>query len=267
MCAVSYLNTVPLVWGMLHGPQSSAVNLTFELPATCARQLKEGSTDIGLIPVGALLDQPLEIFRGTGIACRGPVRSILLVSKVPFGEIRTLALDSSSRSSVLLTRIILARRYGVEPELVSLPPDLAAMLDAADACLVIGDPALLLDPAELRASGFHVADLGEAWVEMTGLPMVFAVWAGQQGTLSPQREQLFFDSWRFGMDRINDIVAAEHARRGVTAAVAHHYLTHHIAFDLGHREYAGMKLYLQYAADLLQSASVKANAPTRTIAL
>ncbi len=155
------------------------MELTFELPSVCAEQLSCRQADIGLVPVGALIEQPMSTYRGTGIACRGPVRSILLISKVPFAEIRTLALDSSSRTSVLRARVILARRYGVEPELDSRPPVMTDMIESADACLIIGDPALLLDPVEMRDSGFHVADLGEEWVPMTGLPMVFAVWAGR----------------------------------------------------------------------------------------
>lgn len=250
VCAVSYLNTVPLVWGMLHGPQRHDFDLNFALPAECAEQLKNGSAGIGIVPVAALLEQPLAIFRGAGIACRGAVRSILLISKTPFGEIRKLATDSSSRSSVLLTRVILSKRYGVEPEIVSLAPRLPEMLESADACLIIGDPALLLDPEELRRSGFHVADLGAEWVEMTGLPMVFAVWAGAPELLTREREQAFMDSCRFGLEHIEDVVDAEYQRRGVTRELAHEYLTEHIVFELGDREYAGMELYLQYAAEL-----------------
>ncbi len=242
---------------MLHGLQQRSVQLSFELPAICAAQLSAGVVDIGLVPVGALIEQPMTIYRGTGIACRGPVRSILLISKVAFSEIRTLALDSSSRSSVLLARIILARRYGVEPELITLPPVMTDMLESADACLIIGDPALLLDPDEMRRSGFHVADLGAEWVEMTGLPMVFAVWAGRPGLVP---ESVFIDSWRYGMDHLDDIVQTEYARRGITPALAHEYLTEHIVFDLAEREYEGMRLYMQYAAEVLRTSSLRTTA-------
>ncbi len=248
MCAVSYLNTLPLVWGMLHGAEREAVDLSFALPAVCADRLKNGQADIGLVPVGALLDQNLSIYRGAGIACRGPVRSILLISKVPFGAIRKLALDSSSRSSVLLARIILARRYGAFPDLTVCAPVMADMLEQSDACLIIGDPALLLDPAQLVESGFNVADLGAEWVEMTGLPMVFAVWAGRPDLID---ERVFIASWRYGMERIEEVAAAGSAERGVTVELAREYLTRHIAFDLGEREYAGMNLYLQHAAEIV----------------
>jgi predicted solute-binding protein len=242
---------------MLHGPERDAVELSFELPATCALQLADGTADIGLVPVGALLDTPLAVFRGTGIACRGPVRSILMISRVPFGEVRQLALDASSRTSVLLARIVLLKRYGVKPQLISMKPDLLSMLDRADACLIIGDPALALDPEELRRSGFHVADLGDKWIELTRLPMVFAVWAGRSDLLTPEREKMFLDSWRFGMDHMEDIIAAEHQRRGITPELAREYLTGHIAFDLGAQEYAGMDLFLKYATELLEAEAPK----------
>ncbi len=130
------------------------------------------------MPSFELTRQDLEIIPGTGIACHGPVRSILLVSSRPAAQIRTLALDSSSRTSVELVRVILEHRYWVVPQTVSHAPDLEAMLRVADAALLIGDPALRLDPAALP---WHVYDLGAEWVEMTGLPMVFAVWAGRRG--------------------------------------------------------------------------------------
>ena len=242
---------------MLHGEQRDSFELSFAVPAECADRLADGRADVGIVPVAALLSQRLSIFRGAGIACRGTVRSILLVSKVPLDRVQTLATDASSRSSVLLARIILARRYGVEPALVSLPPNMPAMLEAADACLIIGDPALLLDPEVLRASGFYVADLGGEWVEMTGLPMVFAVWAGRAELVTPDREKAFVESCRFGMERVEDIVRAEHQRRGITAELARRYLTHHIAFELGAREYEGMDLYLKYAAEALQPGAAR----------
>jgi chorismate dehydratase len=190
--------------------------------------------------------QKLEIIRGAGIACHGPVRSILLISKVPFGRIRKLATDSTSRTSVMLSRVILARKYGVEPEMQSLKPHLSAMLENNDAALIIGDAALVLDPSELP---FHVLDLGAEWVQMTGLPMVFAVWAARGG-FPTQDPAPFLDSMRFGLDHIDDIARSEHAKIGVSEELARTYLENNIVFELGEREYAGLDLYLRYAAEL-----------------
>ena len=244
VCAVSYLNTVPLVWGLQHGQQALQFELSFALPAECARQLASGETDIGIVPVAALLDGDYEIFRGSGIACHGAVRTILLISKVPFPQIRSVALDSSSRSSVMLARIILQQVYGVEPEWHSQAPDMAVMLSGYDACLIIGDPALRLDPAGLQEQGFYVADLGSEWLRLTGLPMVFAVWAGRKGMLTADRERAFVESYQFGKREIDKIVEAEYAARGASKELVYEYLTRYIVFELGAKEYEGMDLYL-----------------------
>ena len=249
MCAVSYLNTVPLVWGLTHGPQRGEFELDFALPSECAARLAGGRADIGLPPVAVLLDQELTIFQGAGIACRGPVRTILLISKVPFARVRTLATDAGSRTSVLLSRIVLAG-HGAEPSLASMPPDLRTMLEVADAALVIGDAALRLNPAALRDTGLYVADLGEEWVNRTGLPMVFAVWAGRSPAWSAERERVFVDSARYGLEHIDEIAQAESEKRGVTTQLARDYLTHNLVLELGDAEYRGLQRFLSLAREL-----------------
>lgn len=245
MCAVSYLNTVPLVWGMMHGDEREIFDLGFALPSECADRLAEGHVDIGILPVVEMARQKLEYFRGTGIACHGPVRSILLISKVPVRQIRTVATDSGSRTSVMLTRVILAEKFGVAPRLISRPADLSAMLGEADAALLIGDAALKVDPAALP---FETLDLGGEWVEMTGLPMVFAVWSGRAAAIEERYARAFVDSCAFGMARIEEIVASESAARGFAPALVREYLTEHIAFRLGEKDYAGLELFLQRAS-------------------
>jgi predicted solute-binding protein len=245
VCAVSFLNTTPLVWGMLHGPQQGIFDLEFRIPAGCADQLASGAADIGIVPSFELTRQDLQVIPGAGIACHGAVRSILLVSSRPAAEIRTLAADTSSRTSVQLARVILERRYGAR--FVSIPhaPDLDAMLRVADAALIIGDPALRLDPALLP---YLVYDLGAEWVEMTGLPMVFAVWAGRKDAVTPTVVDAFAQSCRYGRERIEEIVAAESPLRAFPPALVREYLTRHIVCELGEREYQGMDLFLRYAA-------------------
>ncbi len=249
--AVSYLNTAPLVWGMLHGPQRNRFDLEFRLPADCADHLASGDADIGIVPSFELTRQDLEIIPGAGIACHGAVRSILLISSCPAEQIRKLALDSSSRTSVELVRVILQRRYGVAPQSVSHAPDLGAMLRIADAALIIGDPALRIEPSSLS---LHVYDLGAEWVEMTGLPMVFAVWAGRKGTVTPELVASFQESCRYGLARVEEIVAAESAARGFPPEVVRKYLTQHIVHELGPRDYQGMELFLEYASHEAASA-------------
>jgi predicted solute-binding protein len=174
------------------------------------------------------------------------VRSILLISKVPFGQIRTLAADSSSRTSVNLARVILSRKYGVDPEVTTHRPDLQAMLARCDAALIIGDPALVIDPANLA---YPWLDLGGEWVAMTGLPFVFAVWAARPD--SPSHDPApFLDSLRFGQARIDEIVPLYHDKIAISRELARAYLTEHIVYDLGRREYEGMSLFLKYVEEL-----------------
>jgi predicted solute-binding protein len=229
---------------MLHGPQRGLFDLTFRLPAACAEDLARGAADIGIVPSFALTEQDLEIIPGMGIACHGAVRSILLISRVAAAEIRTLAADTSSRTSVELARVILERRYGAAPKFIPHLPDLDAMLCAADAALIIGDPALHIAPDLLP---YHVYDLGAEWQALTGLPMVFAVWAGRRGAVTPGIAEAFHSSWRYGRERLEEIVAAESVARGFPPEVVREYLTRYIVHELGPRDYEGMQLFLEYA--------------------
>jgi chorismate dehydratase len=253
VCAVSYLNTSPLVWGMLHGDQWGAFDLTFRVPSECASAVASGAADIGIIPAIELNRHDYGTVRGLGIACRGPVRSILLVSSKPFGEIETLAGDTSSRTSVALARVILARRYGAQPRVIAHPPDLVRMLEGADAGLIIGDPALHLDPGAL---GDHVLDLGAEWTALTGLPMVFALWAGRKEAITPEVEAIFQASYQFGRHHLDDIIRVEAAQRGIHPELARDYLTRHIICELGPAEYLGLELFLEYARTAREAASV-----------
>jgi chorismate dehydratase len=247
VCAVSYLNTVPLVWGMRHGAQKGLFDLLFRVPAVCADMVAAGQADIGIVPSFELLSQDLALVPGVGIASRGVVRSILLISKRPAGQIRTLAADASSRTSVALARIILSRRFGVEPVVVTRRPDLPSMLGEADSALIIGDPALRIDPDALP---FHVYDLGREWMEMTGLPMVFAVWAGPRECITPEVVAAFQDSCAYGLKNLERIVGEEAATRGFAADLVRRYLSSHIVYELGAGERQGMQLFLRYAREL-----------------
>lgn len=237
---------------MLHGPQRGLFDLEFAIPAVCADRLAAGAADIGIVPSFELTRQRLDIIPGAGIACHGPVRSILLISSRPAAEIRTLAADSSSRTSVELARTILARKFSARPEITRHTPDLEAMLRAADAALVIGDPALRIDPARLP---YHVYDLGAEWVELTGLPMVFAVWAGRTGIVTSEVTEAFRASCAYGRERIGEIVAAESARREFARDLVRDYLTRNIVHQLADRDYEGMERFLDYARDLASPGS------------
>jgi predicted solute-binding protein len=255
VCAVSYLNTVPLVWGMLHGRQRGLFDLLFRIPAECADLVASGQADIGIIPCFELLRNRYGMVPGVGIASRGPVRSILLVSKVPAGEIRTLAADSSSRSSVALARILLTEKFGGCVEVKRREPQLEAMLTEADAALVIGDPALRLEPATLP---FHVYDLGQEWTAFTGLPMVYAVWAGPERFITREVSRAFQESCRYGVERLSEIAVAESPRRGIAVELGRQYLERNLICELDADCMRGLDLYLAHARKL-QEADCKAS--------
>ncbi len=229
---------------MMHGPQSPRVDLSFSIPSVCAEQLDTGLIDVGLVPVAEISRQGLEIIPGVGITALGAVRSILLFSKVPWGEIRTLHADSSSRTSVQLARVILRERFGAEPVIRQHSPSLERMLQEADAALVIGDPALLINPAE---QPYEYLDLAQEWFVLTGLPFVFAAWAAKPGFSHPDLAGLTVGSWQYGRDHLDQIIQGEYQHRGISTETARRYLTTHIRFELGAPEYNGLDRFLALA--------------------
>lgn len=227
---------------MLHGNQKEQVELSFSIPSECARQLESGQIDVGLVPVAEVARQELDIVPGVGIACFGSVRSILLFSRVPLRNVRTLAADLSSRTSVQLARVILRERFGVTPQILEREPILANMLSTADAALIIGDPALRLEPQTLP---YEWLDLGDEWKKLTGLPMVFAAWAGKAPDAA--LSDITMESYRFGRARLDDIVSSEYGKRGISHELAATYLHQHIHFELGDKEMEGMRAFLTLA--------------------
>ena len=230
---------------MLHGPQRGVFDLRFELPAECAETIASGRAEIGLVPSIEIERQGLEVVApGLGIASDGPVRSILLVSKVSLREIHTVAMDASSRTSVALTRILLAEKYGVLPRAVSRKPELPQMLVDADAALLIGDPALRFDA---ESSPYETHDLGREWREWTGLPMVYAQWAGRAVA---NAEAVLQGSYEYGRGRLDEIVRMEADARGFPEAVAREYLTRNIVHELGPEHAEGLRRFLELARGL-----------------
>jgi predicted solute-binding protein len=255
--AVSYLNTWPLIWGFQHGPEQGLFDFRFDLPAQCAAALESGEADIGLVPSAELDRLGLDFLPDVGIACDGPVRSILLVSTVPVESIRTLAVDSGSRTSVALAKIILGERFQCYPEVFAHDPSLERMLARADAALVIGDPALRLEPAEL---GVTALDLGEEWVRWTGQPMVFAVWAGRPEKLHGPVRRPFLRSWEWGRDHVEEIIRRARDERGFPEQLARDYLTRHIRYRLGPEHLEGLAKFRSLAR-ALPGAELKLKPP------
>lgn len=201
----------------------------------------------------------LEIVSDACIACRGEVRSIFLIAGRPLREIRRLAVDMGSRTSVQLARIILWKRYGVRPELVVMEPDLPRMLDEADAALVIGDAALAIDPSDLD---LPCLDLGREWAELTGLPMVFAVWAGRGTAAWPELPAILEGSRQYGLGELDAIMKTEAERRGFGEELVHQYLTRNVWFHLGPEEKQGLELYLNLVRELDAGEAAHGDGPS-----
>jgi chorismate dehydratase len=251
--AVNYLNTKPLICDLeLLAPEAE---LSLEVPSRLADQLAEGRLDVALIPV-------IEYFRAgnytivpdISIASRGPVLSVTLFSRVPWPEIRRVALDEGSRTSAALAQVLLRKRYNVLPELVPLPLNHAAEEVEADAVLLIGDRAM-----RACLPGFaHAFDLGQEWHDWTGLPFVYAVWAVRAGADLGDVAPALATAKRRGLQRIGPIAAHEAPLLGLDAGFCRRYLQSIIHFDLGEREQAGLQHYYQLACELdLASCSVR----------
>jgi chorismate dehydratase len=204
--------------------------------------------DLGLVPsIEYLRSDEYRFVPGVGIGSRGPVASVALFTRRPIGEIRHIALDTSSRTSVALTRVLCHHRFRIHPEWVPHGPDLAAMLRDYDAGLLIGDPALEADPAGLGATKI---DLGAEWTAMTGLPFVYAAWTGRAGAFAPDASRLLQDAQADGVASY-EAIAAEYghgdAARTQRALV---YLRDNMHYGLGASEAAGLQMFLDYAADV-----------------
>ncbi len=243
--AVNYLNSKPLIERLTDFAPS--IELSLDLPSRLADRMAAGELDVGLIPV-------VEFFRGDGysfvpniaIASRGPVLSVTLFSKVPWDEIRSVALDEGSRTSAALTRILLQKRYGRSPEFRPLPIDAPAEEAATDAVLLIGDRAM-----RACLPGFRFAyDLGDEWTTWTGLPMVYAVWAVRGGVELGVAERAFHRAKEYGLSRAGVIAQREAAGLGLDPGYCRRYLANIIRYNLGPDELAGMRKYHELAAEL-----------------
>jgi chorismate dehydratase len=228
-------------------------NFRYDVPSTCAQALREGNADIGIIPVITTATIPdLLVIPGVCIAALNKVRSILLVSKVPLEQIDRIAVDTSSRTSVALTQVLLAEFFGGKRELVPMPPALDPMLRECDAGLLIGDPALLAS-----TNGYYTYDLAEIWRERTGKPFVFAVWAVRKVALAEMRPgldlvRIFQRSRDHGLDPANleQISGQWSEKLGLTRESIREYLTHNIHYELDSACRDGLSLYFDSAAEL-----------------
>ena len=248
--AVDYLNARPLVYGL--EMRTDIFSLRFDVPSKCAALLHEGSIDVGMIPSIEYLRgrEPYLIVPGSGIISNGPVASVALFSTKPVTQIRSVAADTSSRTSNGLLRVLCYEAFGVDPSFVPMPPKIDEMLTACDAALLIGDPALYLEPA---SRGLLKIDLGQEWTTLTGLPFVWAFWAGRPDALSAGAIRVLTEARDAGVaasDAIADAYCGPER-----AALGRAYLRDNIKYMLGEREAAGLTRYYELAAahDVVES--------------
>jgi chorismate dehydratase len=253
--AISFLNTVPLMWDFEHNPSQELrenFEIEYTVPSLCAQALREGTADIGIIPVITTAYIPgLVVLPDVAIAARNKVRSILLVSRLPMEEIRTVAVDTSSRTSVGLTQVLLTKFFGGHRELTPMPPVLGPMLEKCDAGLLIGDPAMMA-----KTDGLHAYDLAEVWREKTGLPFVFAVWTVRKAALAELRPgvdlpAIFRRSRDHGLrpENVAAIARVWAPKMGLSEQDVVTYLQENIHYSLDAECRKGLELYFKLAAE------------------
>ncbi|HVA50878.1 MAG TPA: menaquinone biosynthesis protein [Pirellulales bacterium] len=249
--AVSYLNTKPLIYRL--GELAPQIELLLDLPSRLADGLAGGRFDVALIPsIEYFCDPSYTIVSDACIACRGPVLSVKLFSRVPMREIRSLALDEGSRTSAVLTRVLLKERFGLEPRIEPLAIGAAVADTPTDAVLVIGDRAI-----QSQGGPFvEVWDLGDEWCRWSGLPFVFAMWVARPGIDVGELETAFSSARDLGLANLETIAAAEAAPLGLSRPQCVSYLRDNLHFYLGDRERRGLDLFRSLAQTLVERYSV-----------
>jgi chorismate dehydratase len=243
--AVSYLNTKPLVYRL--DEIAPYADISYDLPSRLADQLASGELDVALIPsVEYFQDPSYEIVSNACIGCRGPVLSVKLLTRVPFDQIRTLALDEGSRTSVALVRVLLQQRFGLEPQLESLPIGSEVNETQTDAVLLIGDRAINIPEGDF----IDEWDLGDQWCRWSELPFVFAMWVARAGVEVGELPSALEQARDEGVANLSRIAAEEAAAAGLSEADCLAYLRDNLHLYFESRERSGLELFRQHAATL-----------------
>ncbi len=228
--SVPYLNEKPLTRWFSHTDEgrASGIEVVYAVPSQLARMLESGK-------IAAALVSSFEYFRTPGyviapnvsISGQGDIESVRAFAKVPWRKIESLALDTSSLTSVALLKILLAEQLDSYPAFLHAAPDLDSMLAMADACLLIGDKGMLAE-----GDGLNVLDLGRAWRHLTGLPFVYAVWLGKPENITPHLIHALATAKAWGLTQIEAIATEEAVRIGTSVRQCRHYLTDVMDYNL-----------------------------------
>jgi chorismate dehydratase len=262
IAAIRFLNPAPLMWDFEHPPLNAQLSERYDvhwmLPSECADHLATGNADIGLVPIAALATTPgLRILPGCTIASKHRVRSLLLVRRAnqPLESLRSVAADTASRTTLAYTRVLFHKWGNPEVPFLPMAADLDAMLDHADAAILIGDPALMA--LEERANRFERTgeelvyyDLAEEWRTLTGLPFVSAVWAAAPGcALNEDVEADFIRSRDHGLENIGALVAQWSRQIPLSEETIRAYLTTNIHYVLDDECLDGMRGFFRMASE------------------
>ena len=243
---VKYLNTVPLIWGMVKGAQQGKYDLDFTTPARCADDLRRREAAVGIVPsIEYQRMDGLRILPGCSVASKGTVKSVLLLSKVPIEKVESVALDNSSRTSAALIQVLLQKFYSRNFSAATVDPEPARMLQQADAALLIGDPALTFDGQNVL-----VYDLAAEWKKFTGLPFVFAVWAGHEDMGLDGFCADFEASRNYGLAHIDEIACEYAPRLGLATEAVKVYLKENIDYSLDEENRRGLELFYRLAHEI-----------------
>jgi chorismate dehydratase len=270
---VQYLNTAPLVYGFTRGALKHKYDLSFTVPSQCADDLRDGRADVAIIPaIEFQRIDDLVVLPDLAIAAKRRVRSLLIVSRKPIQDVKSIALDGSSRSTQTLTRILCAEHWQIKPVFFEATfGSTATILEQVDAALLIGDPALRLaiaitGNATLGANGelmcspdkagvnatetLNVYDVVQEWRRLTGLPAVLAVWAGHRESVTPELVADFAASKAYGMAHLTEISTTASLEQDLPVPDLLNYLQENIDFTLDSENLAGLELYYCLAAKL-----------------
>jgi chorismate dehydratase len=244
---IEFLNAIPLGWGFLHGSDKGAFDLLFDVPSECARHLSSKEVDIGLIPVIEFQRiSGLRVIPDISISSQRRVRSVLFVSRVPIEEISTVALDTSSKTSAVLLRILLSEFYGKESIRYSEQrPDPTIMLRSFDAALLIGHNAITSS-----LDGLKVYDLAQEWYRFTGFPFVFAFWAVREGVDLAEQGEIFYRSRGEGLKAIDKIAEMYSSQLSIAPAKIRSYLKNNLDYSLDDKNLAGLNYFYELATKI-----------------
>ena len=261
LAASSYLNTAPLIWSFQHGSQTDLVQLvTDAAPARCADLLAQSRVEAALVPIieyQRIADA--RVVPGVCVGSHLAVRSVVLISKYDdLKNVRSVALDDSSRTSQALVKIIFREFLGFEPEWESCAPNPQLMLERSDAALLIGDPAM-----KISQTDFHVLDLADLWHRFTDTGFIFAMWMVRAGAVEAISGLNFAGARDEGLEQIEQIISQYENDLPLPRDEIKKYLTDNITFHVDETLEQGMRLYFELA---LKHGLIEENKPLQFVA-